>query len=54
MALFERMEVGDSVVLPRQARGSASKAAFYYKAGTAKKFALRTVDETKLRLWRTA
>lgn len=53
-ALFDRMELRDSVELPLSARGSIQKCVNGYAKATKKMFTIRRIDDEKLRLWRIA
>lgn len=54
-ALFDRMEPGDSILLPNEARAALAHAQSHYrKAARHVTFANRKVSETHSRFWRTA
>ena len=56
-AVFDQMDVGDSVKLPKEARGAVAHAMQAYKkkpGHEGKDFALRLMDEVSMRVWRTA
>jgi hypothetical protein len=54
-ALFARMELGDSFLLPQSARMAAAHAqAKYRKSAREVMFAMRKVSDTHSRIWRTA
>jgi hypothetical protein len=50
--LFKRMKAGESVVLPRSAHGSLSKAKTDSKKTGGPELSIRLIDAEKLRLWR--
>ena len=55
--LFDRMEVGDSVRLPKEARAAVAHAMQSYRKKPehqGKDFKLRLMDEVHVRVWRTA
>jgi hypothetical protein len=53
--LFDGMETGDSVLVPNEARMALAHAqAKYRKTATHVVFAIRKVNETHTRMWRTA
>jgi hypothetical protein len=52
-ALFKRLSVGDSVLLPLQAKSTLAHAATSWKKQTAQQLALRTSDEG-VRVWRVS
>ena len=51
---LDKMEVGDSVVVPTAAFRSASMSAAYRSRKTGKKFLARKIDAAQRRIWRTA
>lgn len=50
--LFDRMQVGNSVVLPRSAHSRISKAKLDSKRAGGPEFSIRLIDANSLRLWR--
>lgn len=50
--LFNRMEVNDSVALPKQVRGQLAKAAAAAKHAARGEFVIRQLDDDAIRVWR--
>lgn len=49
---FGSMEVGDSVVVPMEKRGSAQSQASRIKRTTGKTFTMKRIENNKVRIWR--
>lgn len=50
---FDKLEVGDSFLVPISKRTSTSSAATKYGQRTNTKFVIRKVDDNNIRVWRT-
>lgn len=51
-ALLNRMQPGQSCVLPRRARGTVTRLATAFKKEGKGEFAIRVLDEQQMRFWR--
>ncbi|MBC7599700.1 MAG: hypothetical protein H7238_11890, partial [Polaromonas sp.] len=53
-ALFDRMQPGQSCKLPKHAKATLAKATQEQHKSSTKRFAIKKISDTEIRIWRTA